>query len=128
MSSNYAVLGLGMITAGPLTDALGPRAIWALAGGLCGVAAVIGVVMARGVSARREPALQAHVVAGRRDWTHETLLAGVRSGDRRALARAITLVENADPWRTSSSATCIRRRATRTRSGSRDRRVSASRA
>ena len=37
MSSNYAVLGLGMITAGPLTDALGPRAIWALAGGLCGV-------------------------------------------------------------------------------------------
>jgi LAO/AO transport system kinase len=34
---------------------------------------------------------------GRRDWTRETLLAGVRSGDRRALARAITLVENADP-------------------------------
>jgi LAO/AO transport system kinase len=36
-------------------------------------------------------------VAGRRDWTRETLLAGVRSGDRRALARAITLIENADP-------------------------------
>jgi LAO/AO transport system kinase len=33
----------------------------------------------------------------RRDWTRETLLAGVRSGDRRALARAITLVENSDP-------------------------------
>jgi LAO/AO transport system kinase len=30
-------------------------------------------------------------------WTRETLLAGVRRGDRRALARAITLVENADP-------------------------------
>jgi MFS family permease len=59
MSSNYAVLGLGMIAAGPLTDALGPRAVWALAGGLCGVAAVIGLAMARGVSARREPALQA---------------------------------------------------------------------
>jgi LAO/AO transport system kinase len=33
----------------------------------------------------------------RRDWTRETLLEGVRSGDRRALARAITLVENSDP-------------------------------
>jgi LAO/AO transport system kinase len=36
-------------------------------------------------------------VAGRRDWTRDTLVAGVRAGDRRALARAITLVENGDP-------------------------------
>ncbi|HZD86629.1 MAG TPA: methylmalonyl Co-A mutase-associated GTPase MeaB [Gaiellaceae bacterium] len=36
-------------------------------------------------------------MAGRRDWTRETLAAGVRDGDRRALARAITLVENGDP-------------------------------
>jgi GTPase len=36
-------------------------------------------------------------VSGRRDWTRETLAAGVRDGDRRALARAITLVENRDP-------------------------------
>jgi LAO/AO transport system kinase len=36
-------------------------------------------------------------VAGRRDWTRETLAAGVRAGDRRALARAISLVENGDP-------------------------------
>ena len=36
-------------------------------------------------------------MAKRRDWTGETLAAGVRSGDRRALARAITLVENSDP-------------------------------
>jgi len=35
-------------------------------------------------------------VAGRREWTRERLAAGVRSGDRRALARAITLVENRD--------------------------------
>jgi LAO/AO transport system kinase len=33
----------------------------------------------------------------RREWTRETLGAGVRSGDRRALARAITLVEDGDP-------------------------------
>src|SRR5215218_10322152 len=36
-------------------------------------------------------------MARRREWTRETLFEGVRSGDRRALARAITLVENSDP-------------------------------
>jgi LAO/AO transport system kinase len=36
-------------------------------------------------------------VAKRREWTRETLREGVRAGDRRALARAITLVENSDP-------------------------------
>jgi LAO/AO transport system kinase len=36
-------------------------------------------------------------VARRREWTRETLAAGVRAGDTRALARAITLVENSDP-------------------------------
>ena len=33
----------------------------------------------------------------RRDWTRKSLVAGVRAGDTRALARAITLVENSDP-------------------------------
>ena len=33
----------------------------------------------------------------RKDWTHDQLVAGVRAGDRRALARAISLVENRDP-------------------------------
>src|SRR5262249_48246679 len=42
-------------------------------------------------------ALASRVVAARRDFTRETLAAGVRAGDRRALARAITLVENGDP-------------------------------
>jgi LAO/AO transport system kinase len=36
-------------------------------------------------------------VNGRRDWTRESLAAGVRAGDKRALARAISLVENSDP-------------------------------
>lgn len=58
MSSNYVVLGLGMLAAGPLTDALGPRAVWGVAGALSALAAVVGLAMARGVSARREPALQ----------------------------------------------------------------------
>src|SRR5262245_8554636 len=36
-------------------------------------------------------------MARRREWTRETLADGVRAGDQRALARAITLVENSDP-------------------------------
>jgi MFS family permease len=59
MSSNYVVLGLGMLAAGPLTDAVGPRTVWAVAGALCAAAALIGLAMARGVSTRREAVLQA---------------------------------------------------------------------
>ena len=33
----------------------------------------------------------------RHSWTHEQLIVGIRAGDHRALARAITLVENRDP-------------------------------
>jgi MFS family permease len=58
MSSNYAVLGLGMLVAGPITDALGARVVWAIAGGLAALAAGIGLTMARGVAAHQEPALQ----------------------------------------------------------------------
>jgi LAO/AO transport system kinase len=36
-------------------------------------------------------------VARRREWTREGLAEAVRAGDRRALARAISLVENGDP-------------------------------
>jgi len=36
-------------------------------------------------------------VAARKEWTLEELVAGVRAGDTRALARAISLVENRDP-------------------------------
>jgi len=36
-------------------------------------------------------------MAGRRDWTRESREEGVRTGDTRALARAISLVENGDP-------------------------------
>src|SRR5204863_4590056 len=37
-------------------------------------------------------------MATRRDFTRESLAAGVRAGEKRALARAITLVENSDPF------------------------------
>jgi LAO/AO transport system kinase len=36
-------------------------------------------------------------VSPRRQWTRESLAEGVKAGDRRALARAITLVENSEP-------------------------------
>jgi putative protein kinase ArgK-like GTPase of G3E family len=36
-------------------------------------------------------------VAARRDWTREKLVEAVRAGDRRALARAIPLVETGAP-------------------------------
>src|SRR5256885_3438847 len=36
-------------------------------------------------------------MAARREFTRESLAAGVRAGDKRALARTITLVENSDP-------------------------------
>jgi len=36
-------------------------------------------------------------MAARREFTRESLAAGVRAGEKRALARAITLVENSDP-------------------------------
>jgi MFS family permease len=62
MSSNYVVLGLGMIAAGPLTKEIGPRGVWALAGGLSAVAAIVGLALARGVDTEAhiaaEPALQ----------------------------------------------------------------------
>jgi MFS family permease len=50
MGVNFAVLGLGMIAAGPLTDAFGPRWVWAGAAALAGAAAVLGFAMTRGIS------------------------------------------------------------------------------
>jgi MFS family permease len=47
MGSTYAVLGLGMIVGGPLTDALGARWTYALAATICGLAAVAAHVLAR---------------------------------------------------------------------------------
>src|SRR5439155_1396881 len=44
----------------------------------------------------RTPRCRFRAVARRREWTRETLAAAVRTGDRRALARAISLVENGD--------------------------------
>src|SRR3954470_4823762 len=47
MSSNVAMLTLGMIVAGHFTDIVGPRWIWAAAAGAAAVAGVVGLVLAR---------------------------------------------------------------------------------
>jgi MFS family permease len=50
MSTNFAVLGLAMVAAGPLTDAAGPRWVWGGAAMLAGIAAVVGYGLTRGVT------------------------------------------------------------------------------
>ena len=49
MSSNYAVLGLGMIVAGPLTNEYGARWVWGVSACLSAIAAIVGYAMARGI-------------------------------------------------------------------------------
>ena len=51
MSVGYAFLGIGMIVAGPLTNEIGARALWASAAVLLAVAAAIGFLLARRVDA-----------------------------------------------------------------------------
>jgi MFS family permease len=54
MSSNYAVLGVAMAAAGLLTDAVGPRWVWALSALFAGLAAVLAFWLApRGEGAPR---------------------------------------------------------------------------
>jgi MFS family permease len=49
MSTNYAVLGLGMIAAGALTNEYGARWVWGVSACLSAIAAIVGYAMARGI-------------------------------------------------------------------------------
>jgi MFS family permease len=51
MSSNVAVLTVGMILTGYVTDVYGPRWVWGVAAALAAVAGVIGYFLARGAAA-----------------------------------------------------------------------------
>jgi MFS family permease len=55
MSSTYATLAVAMAAAGPLTNLLGARVMWAAAGGIYLGAALVAVVMTRGFQPAREP-------------------------------------------------------------------------
>jgi MFS family permease len=56
MSVGYAILGLGMIAAGPLTNAVGARAVWGIAAGLTAVGALAAFLLVRSVDAAARPA------------------------------------------------------------------------
>jgi MFS family permease len=56
MSSNVAVLMLGMVIAGRLTDVVGARWIWAAASVAALLAAVVGYALSRRIAAAEEPA------------------------------------------------------------------------
>ena len=54
MSVNFAMLGLGMAVAGPLTDAYGARWLWAGAAAIFAAASVVAWALGRTLTARAE--------------------------------------------------------------------------
>ena len=47
MSTHFALLGLGMVIAGPLTDAVGARWVFVVSAVCAGLAAVVGFLLLR---------------------------------------------------------------------------------
>ena len=66
MSLSYAALGVGMIGGGPLTDALGPRAVWGIAAGVLALAAPVAFVLSRAGSGEVVPGEPSAVSTGTR--------------------------------------------------------------
>ena len=58
MSTNIALLTLGMVVAGPLTDAFGARWIWGAAAVVAAVAGIVGFILARGVRQQPQEAVE----------------------------------------------------------------------
>ena len=50
MSTNFALLGLGMIVAGPLTDAIGARWVFVVSAGCASLGALVGFLLLRSAS------------------------------------------------------------------------------
>ena len=95
MSSNYALLGVGMAAAGPLTDAFGARWVWGGASGARTSSRPALLALVAGAATRARGDRVAEHAPGVDASTSSPPASG--RGDRRALARAITLVENGDP-------------------------------
>jgi MFS family permease len=60
MSSNYAVLGISMAIAGPLTDAIGPRLVWGLAAAVFGCSAVLAFLLTPRLRPQAAPLTREH--------------------------------------------------------------------
>jgi MFS family permease len=58
MGVGYAILGAGMIAAGPITNEYGARSAWMLASSLCALGAIAGFVLLRGENAPRTAAVE----------------------------------------------------------------------
>ena len=54
MSTNIALLTVGMIVAGRLTDVFGARWVWAVAAAAAAIAGIVGFILARGVRQPQE--------------------------------------------------------------------------
>jgi len=110
MSSNYAVLGLAMAGAGVLTDVVGARAVWAGAGVVYLVAAVVAVVATRwlpvaaeaeqeAIEASAESAVAA-LANGNGSHEEEHVGDGARAG---GLERIATLLEEIEARRSAEA-------------------------
>jgi MFS family permease len=120
MSSNYALLGLGMIAAGALTDAFGARWVWAGAATAYLAASLAAFMLAPRTS---EVLVCARVTLGHstRSWPACAPVIGAHLPGRSRSSR--TAIRS----RTNSSASCIRKPAPRSSSASPGLRESASR-
>jgi MFS family permease len=65
MSTGYAILGAGMVAAGPFTNEFGARAAWTVAAVLCAAGAAAGFLLLRGYGAGAEAAPAAEPAAAR---------------------------------------------------------------
>ena len=109
MSSNYAVLGLSMAAAGVLTDVVGARKVWAIAGVVYLFAAVVAVFMTRWLpvsSAEEYEAIEAGSESAlaaleNGNGTHELMPDSVRDNGERTggLDRIASLLEEIEERR-----------------------------
>ncbi|MFN8224045.1 MAG: MFS transporter [Gaiellales bacterium] len=98
MSVYYACLALGMGVAGVLTDALGPREVWGIAGGVYALAATVAFVMTR---TAQSDATSAHVGTSGQSRV-ERLLGEIDATREREQAREATALPYVPRKRTSA--------------------------
>ena len=119
MSATLALTGAGYGIGGALLHLTGARWIWGGAATAYVLAGIVGYVLAREARSPPPSAPRTRVICGGRPPRLDARdpCRGRPEGDRRALARAITLVENGDPLAYGVVADLYPRPATRTSVG-----------